>query len=746
MKKILFILFILSSLAVESATVKVDTRNFTSEPTIRRRTTLTLIEQGPVVAGPWLVAGDSVAKFTDTNGVAYYSNVLAGAYRLDVAGTPGRSYPITVMDTNVLLNAADLVNTTNLNTSFYTAAQVDALIAIGAGGLTNNQVLPGIPTTTNARFSGNFSGALTGRVWVTGANVPWSIAAYDGGGDQFLAFMPSSNLLTGIFFKDNGNIELTGDIWTTGKFIGDGTAIGGTLTNNTTGNASTATTASGLDATGITQARNRVHTNLFVTPQMFGATGDGSTDDTGALRQWLWFAGTNNVVAKLPPAPGGYYKITDTLVITNSVTIIGTGGQRHNPGVAATKSQIRQFGVGKSAIIATNYAAGYGSLHDNIEIRDLAITCDSSAYTYADQFGIGFLGDASDQDNVLCQNLLVSGFGKGVGIVGMSASVFLNMDIADNGDNVYIGPYGENTATVINTILFSGGSCSHSYTNNWKVIGAHQLTIDTMDNATTSGRSQRGYDIDSSRVIIRNVNVESSTAGKPFGIANNNSLVILEAGLAQLYVSADANTYEFVTTNSTVILRNHASSHATSTGFKYLNSSSADNQGFLGDPGVAFRNHVGGSTLWTNYVNENISTVFPSLMGTPTPTLPHQWQITDRVGGQANSTLYFTARFYSLLGNANVVAVDLLDWYKSKISTATVASFIATNTITATNGYLRIENATFPTNAIPLGTSTKTNTASIVYKGIPMTVATNRAVGGWMRWRTTDETWQPYTP
>lgn len=153
MKKLFFILLSafqlvsFSAFEASAATLEVNTRNFTSEPTMRRRATMTLIEAGPVVAGPWLIAGDSDAKFTDTNGVCYFSNVLAGAYRLDIAGSPGRSFPITIPDTNGLLSAAAFVNSTNANTHFYTATQVDAKIAAAVSGVGGN---PNALTNNNA--------------------------------------------------------------------------------------------------------------------------------------------------------------------------------------------------------------------------------------------------------------------------------------------------------------------------------------------------------------------------------------------------------------------------------------------------------------------------------------------------------------------------------------------------------------------------------------------------------------------
>jgi hypothetical protein len=140
---IFFLILILISGDLWAATLKVNSRNFTSEPTMRRRITLSLAEAGPVTASPWLIAGDHVANFTDTNGVTYFSNVLAAEYRLDIAGSPSRSFPISVFDTNGVIDASLIVNSTNYNAAYYTAAQVDALIvgaAAEAGALTNGHV------------------------------------------------------------------------------------------------------------------------------------------------------------------------------------------------------------------------------------------------------------------------------------------------------------------------------------------------------------------------------------------------------------------------------------------------------------------------------------------------------------------------------------------------------------------------------------------------------------------------------
>lgn len=61
--------------------------------------------------------------------------------------------------------------------------------------------------------------------------------------------------------------------------------------------------------------------SVFVTPQMFGAKGDGVTDDTTAFRNAIANASSLIVV------PSGTYLITDTLTINKQVLIEGSGSE-----------------------------------------------------------------------------------------------------------------------------------------------------------------------------------------------------------------------------------------------------------------------------------------------------------------------------------------------------------------------------------------------------------------------------------
>ena len=62
-----------------------------------------------------------------------------------------------------------------------------------------------------------------------------------------------------------------------------------------------------------------------VTPQMYGAVGDGVADDTIPMQNWLNDAGARGLIAFLPGVPT-YYRTTETLYEnTGNVTILGQG-------------------------------------------------------------------------------------------------------------------------------------------------------------------------------------------------------------------------------------------------------------------------------------------------------------------------------------------------------------------------------------------------------------------------------------
>jgi hypothetical protein len=140
MKKLFSLAFILGATICLAGDLTVQVRNHVSGAVKNRRVTLTLLDAGPVVQGPWLIAGDSIALTTDTSGQCTFTNVLAGGYRLDISGTPGRSFPLAMPDTNGVVDASSLIGATNSQPVFYTAAQVQMLIDATVSASGNNRL------------------------------------------------------------------------------------------------------------------------------------------------------------------------------------------------------------------------------------------------------------------------------------------------------------------------------------------------------------------------------------------------------------------------------------------------------------------------------------------------------------------------------------------------------------------------------------------------------------------------------
>lgn len=65
--------------------------------------------------------------------------------------------------------------------------------------------------------------------------------------------------------------------------------------------------------------------NDYVTPEMFGAKGDGVADDTEAIQKSIVFCGNNK---RLLYIPSGVYLVSDTLTIPKSITILGSSAHK----------------------------------------------------------------------------------------------------------------------------------------------------------------------------------------------------------------------------------------------------------------------------------------------------------------------------------------------------------------------------------------------------------------------------------
>ena len=105
--------------------------------------------------------------------------------------------------------------------------------------------------------------------------------------------------------------------WNVGDFIWNGPTAGTALLQNTTDPFTTSgliTANGGIDASWI-------NTDSFFNVKFYGATGNGSTDDTTAIQNALNAAGTAN--GGIVYLPVGTYNISSTLSIPTNVTLEG---------------------------------------------------------------------------------------------------------------------------------------------------------------------------------------------------------------------------------------------------------------------------------------------------------------------------------------------------------------------------------------------------------------------------------------
>jgi hypothetical protein len=137
---------------------------------------------------------------------------------------------------------------------------------------------------------------------------------------------------------------------------------------------------------------------LYVTN--FGATGDGSTDDTDAFEAAIDSA--NTLGAKLF-VPNGIYKITRTLVLKNGVSIIGESRGSELLQTPYNGSLIRYEGNGFAFQVAGH----------NVRLSDFVLRDNSSGLSNG---GIHVLGEGELIENVHLENLLISGFISGTAL------------------------------------------------------------------------------------------------------------------------------------------------------------------------------------------------------------------------------------------------------------------------------------------------------------------------------------------
>jgi hypothetical protein len=324
---------------------------------------------------------------TITDAVLRINNPNAGAYStaiLDLYSNGRSRAELYGQQDNTGLGGYLIFNTSN------TGGVVNETMRIDASGNV------GIGTASTGAFS---SKLITNGVVVN----------YDSTNDVYISLNPSySGNVAGIeAFNSTNTIKRNIAIAAYGGNVGIGTAspgykldVNGTI--NFTGLAST--TKTGLQ---------------YVTPQMYGAAGDGTTDDTTAL--------TNALNSGYPVFLYGSFKITSAITIT-----LSQGSGLKIEGAGQQKAEILLSGASTNLTIDIQYTGNYVGNNAQVVLRDFSLVAKtaSSGTSVAGSPPVGMLNLIATPtpsggfagitaDNVLMDNVSFLGDGTGWSYVGM---------------------------------------------------------------------------------------------------------------------------------------------------------------------------------------------------------------------------------------------------------------------------------------------------------------------------------------
>lgn len=403
----------------------------------------------------------------------------------------------------------------------------------------------------------------------------------------------ASNLVSGAMIAGNG-AGITN--------LGGANISAWTITSNqldaATWQAATGTATNIVQAIGDQRYGGINFGRAWLTPFDCGAVGDGVADDTSALQRWLYCASISNLVAFLPPAPGGFYKITDTLWITNGmnhVNIQGAGGAIHVSDYDLSKCCIKQFGAGKDGLVITNFESG---------IHIEGIRLEHINYSYATR-GLAFDGNGTDSDCSSIDRIGIMGFGKGLFLSSVADFTVRNCSFGFNGEGVYIGPgtyTGPPYGAVLNNLQFFGCQISYNRSNNIYMCSG-SVEFNTLDLAQVDGGAHlndlcHGLYFTNGYATFRNCNFENDLPGataQPCIVATGAGQIIFDGGASQ--GPTGPNTYTLVSTNVVIMMmRNFSPNCGATDGYAILENVSAYGGSLIsGDNGMPFKAILNGS-------------------------------------------------------------------------------------------------------------------------------------------------------
>lgn len=269
----------------------------------------------------------------------------------------------------------------------------------------------------------------------------------------------------------------------------------------------------------------------------FGATGDGTTDDTVA-KDAANAAATGEVYF-----PAGTYLI-DSLAIRDGIVYRGAG---------MDKTIIKVKGAVDKAVYSDEDRIYYASL------RDLTIECDNKAQTGLDVSGF----DLCTIKNVMVLRPITNGvYGQSSTVTEYDTAVYLNeltnVKVYFSTDKA-VGTYGFKLVNGANSNRLNNCISQRAYTGFWLEDNVGSFTASNTNNVLTACNpepSYRGFYIDSEANAILFPRIEQFTIGVEFGSKTScrNNVVLYPvfytmAGGGSKFVNANttkANFYWYV--------------------------------------------------------------------------------------------------------------------------------------------------------------------------------------------------------
>lgn len=206
----------------------------------------------------------------------------------------------------------------------------------------------------------------------------------------------------------------------------------------------------------------------------FGATGDGVTDDTAAIRAAIEFARPRHAVVYFAP---GAYRITKSLQLPPNVTLQGVG--------AGFGSTLRPVNTDAITIHGKDYEGGYGFRN---RIRGLTVMMNEARSSKGISIDMAY--------SVKLEDVLVFEAGKTGGIEIANAAHVSLEDVSVYGNwegdgvvvrNADVSAYNLDVEAVLNGLVVNGSQGVHLFGGHFERFGAYGIRFDSSSFNSVTG-------------------------------------------------------------------------------------------------------------------------------------------------------------------------------------------------------------------------------------------------------------------